>query len=98
MAFNGEVDWVIHTMLSAIAYGVKHSLPIGASAQETGMDEIRFVAATGAVGAGVDRESLAAALERGPQFIAADAGTTDAGPVRWGPAFPPSPRTRSRRT
>src|SRR5260370_17118814 len=52
------------------------------------MDEIRFVAATGAVGAGVDRESLAAALERGPQFIAADAGTTDAGPAALGSGVP----------
>src|SRR5260370_23677701 len=52
------------------------------------MDEIRFVAATGAVGAGVDRESLAAALERGLQFIAADAGTTDAGPAALGSGVP----------
>src|SRR5260370_41586548 len=52
------------------------------------MDEIRFVAATGAVGAGVDRESLSAALERSPHFIAADAGTTDAGPAALGSGVP----------
>jgi len=52
------------------------------------MEEIRFVAATGAVGAGVDRESLAAALERRPHFIAADAGTTDAGPAALGSGVP----------
>src|SRR5260370_3086611 len=52
------------------------------------MEEIRFVAATGAVGAGVDRESLAAALERRPHFIAADAGTTDAGPPALGSGVP----------
>ena len=43
------------------------------------MREMRYVAATGAVGAGVDRDSLFAALDEGPRFIAADAGTTDAG-------------------
>jgi hypothetical protein len=43
------------------------------------MKEMRYIAATGAVGAGVDRESLFAALDEDPQFIAADAGTTDAG-------------------
>ena len=39
---------------------------------------MRYVAATGALGAGVDRAALFAALECGPRFIAADAGTTDA--------------------
>jgi hypothetical protein len=38
-----------------------------------------YVAATGALGSGVDRASLWAALEQEPAFIAADAGTTDAG-------------------
>jgi hypothetical protein len=38
-----------------------------------------YVAAIGAVGGGVDGESLMAALEHDPAFIAADAGTTDAG-------------------
>jgi hypothetical protein len=43
------------------------------------MREMRYVAATGALGAGVDRASLFSALDEDPQFIAADAGTTDAG-------------------
>jgi hypothetical protein len=36
-----------------------------------------YVAPTGALGSGVDRASLWAALEERPAFIAADAGTTD---------------------
>lgn len=40
---------------------------------------MRYIAATGAVGAGVDPDSLFAALDEEPSFIAADAGTTDAG-------------------
>src|SRR5258708_17628234 len=52
------------------------------------MDEIRFVAATGAVGAGVDRASLASAMKREPHFMAADAGTTDAGPSALGSGVP----------
>jgi hypothetical protein len=43
------------------------------------MQEMRYIAATGALGAGVDRDSLFAALDEEPRFIAADAGTTDAG-------------------
>jgi hypothetical protein len=43
------------------------------------MREMRYIAATGAVGAGVDHDSLFAALAEDPRFIAADAGTTDAG-------------------
>jgi hypothetical protein len=54
------------------------------------MEEIRFVAATGAIGAGIPAESLAAAMALRPHFIASDAGTTDAGPFSLGsgqPAF-----------
>jgi hypothetical protein len=40
---------------------------------------MRYIAAIGALGAGVDGASLLAALDYDPQFIAADAGTTDAG-------------------
>jgi Acyclic terpene utilisation family protein AtuA len=43
------------------------------------VQEMRYISATGALGAGVDRPSLFAALDLSPQFIAADAGTTDAG-------------------
>jgi hypothetical protein len=40
---------------------------------------MRYIAAIGALGGGIDGASLLAALDYGPQFIAADAGTTDAG-------------------
>src|ERR1700682_142785 len=53
--------------------------------------EIRFIAATGALGAGVHASSLDEAMAQEPHFIAADAGTTDAGPYSLGsgqPAFP----------
>src|SRR5258707_200867 len=42
--------------------------------------EIRYVAATGALGVGVHVESLGKSLEMEPAFIPASAGTTDAGP------------------
>ena len=48
------------------------------------MDEIRFIAATGAIGAGVHEPSIMRALELKPHFIASDAGTTDAGPFALG--------------
>ena len=54
------------------------------------MDEIRFVAASGALGAGVHEPSLIESLKFQPHFIASDAGTTDAGPFSLGggkPAF-----------
>src|ERR1700730_854869 len=43
------------------------------------VQEMRYIAATGALGAGLDGDSLFAALDEDPCFIAADAGTTDAG-------------------
>jgi hypothetical protein len=43
------------------------------------MDEIRFIAATGSLGSGVAEDWLEKALAHKPHFIAADAGTTDAG-------------------
>jgi Acyclic terpene utilisation family protein AtuA len=55
------------------------------------VEEIRFVAAIGAVGGGIDASSLDEAMGQEPHFIAADAGTTDAGPCSLGsgqPAFP----------
>jgi hypothetical protein len=48
------------------------------------LDEIRFIAATGALGVGVDEASLFEALDIEPHFIAADAGSTDAGPFALG--------------
>jgi hypothetical protein len=55
------------------------------------MDEVRFVSATGVIGAGVSAAALDAALAFKPHFIAADGGTTDAGPFSLGSgeaAFP----------
>ena len=50
--------------------------------------EIRYVAATGALGVGVHVQSLEKSLEIEPAFIAADAGTTDAGPFSLGMGVP----------
>src|ERR1700720_2546400 len=55
------------------------------------MEEIRFIAAIGAVGGGIHAESLDEAMAQEPHFVAADAGTTDAGPYSLGSgksAFP----------
>jgi hypothetical protein len=55
------------------------------------MEEIRFIAAIGAVGGGIHAASLDEAMAEKPHFIAADAGTTDAGPYSLGSgksAFP----------
>jgi hypothetical protein len=54
-------------------------------------DEIRFIAAIGAIGGGIHADSLDEAMAQKPHFIAADAGTTDAGPYSLGSgqsAFP----------
>jgi len=49
------------------------------------MDEIRFVAASGGLGGNpIDSAALEEALSHKPHFIAADAGTTDAGPFSLG--------------
>jgi len=58
---------------------------------KTETEEIRFVAAIGAVGGGIHADSLDEAMSHEPHFIAADAGTTDAGPYSLGSgkaAFP----------
>ncbi|MGH3756848.1 acyclic terpene utilization AtuA family protein [Actinophytocola sp.] len=53
----------------------------------------RYVAAQGALGAGVDREAFCEALDTThPDFIACDAGTTDAGPFSLGSGVPAFPR------
>lgn len=55
------------------------------------MKECRFIAASGMLGIGVPEDSLRKALELKPHFVAADAGTTDAGPFALGKgvcAFP----------
>jgi hypothetical protein len=71
-----------------VGCNVRHTGRLCASGEP--LDEMRFVAATGALGAGVDRDALDQATACAPHFIAADAGTTDAGPFSLGggqPAF-----------
>jgi hypothetical protein len=63
--------------------------------------EIRFVAATAMLGGGVHAKALRQALDLQPHFIAADGGTTDAGPHALGsgrPAFPDAALKRDLRT
>jgi hypothetical protein len=52
------------------------------------MDEIRFIAAAGSIGSGVDPDALDEAMALKPHFIASDAGTTDAGPFSLGSGRP----------
>jgi hypothetical protein len=53
------------------------------------MEEIRFVAATGSLGGGgLEPKYLEEALAHHPHFIAADAGTSDAGPFSLGTGEP----------
>ncbi len=54
--------------------------------------ECRFVAATGVMGVGIHEPSLQEAIERQPHFIAADAGSTDAGPFALGLGIGAFPR------
>jgi Acyclic terpene utilisation family protein AtuA len=61
------------------------------------LNEIRYVAATGALGVGVDAEALDKSLELRPHFIAADAGTTDAGPFALGSGTAAFPREAVKR-
>ena len=61
------------------------------------MDEIRYVAASGALGVGVDAEALDQSLDSAPHFIASDAGTTDAGPYALGSGTAAFPREAVKR-
>jgi hypothetical protein len=61
------------------------------------MDEVRFIAAHGALGAGVNADALEQALADRPHFIACDAGTTDAGPHSLGSGRPAFPRQAVKR-
>lgn len=56
------------------------------------MAEIRFIAAAGALGTGIPEGALREAFQYEPHFIAADAGTTDAGPFSLGSGLPAFPR------
>jgi hypothetical protein len=59
--------------------------------------EIRYVAASGAIGVGVDTAALDASLAFEPHFIASDAGTTDAGPFALGSGVAAFPREAVKR-
>jgi hypothetical protein len=61
------------------------------------MNEIRYVAASGAIGVGVDAAALDASLAFEPHFIASDAGTTDAGPFALGSGVAAFPREAVKR-
>src|ERR1700719_1165893 len=61
------------------------------------LDEIRYVAASGALGVGVDAEALDKSLDFHPHFIASDAGTTDAGPFALGSGTAAFPREAVKR-
>src|SRR5260370_12715353 len=61
------------------------------------LDEIRYVAASGALGVGVDAEALNKSLDLQPHFIASDAGTTDAGPFALGSGTAAFPREAVKR-
>lgn len=54
--------------------------------------ECRFVAATGMLGVGVHEESLRKAMALKPHFVAADGGSTDAGPFALGLGISAFPR------
>lgn len=56
------------------------------------MNECRFIAASGMLGIGIPEDSLREALELKPHFVAADAGTTDAGPFALGKGVSAFPR------
>ncbi len=66
-------------------------------AGRTEIDEVRFIAATAMLGGGVHTSALQRALELEPHFIAADAGTTDAGPYALGSGEPAFPRAALKR-
>src|SRR5260370_37257467 len=65
--------------------------------RSTRLDEIRYVAASGALGVGVDADALNKSLELRPHFIASDAGTTDAGPFALGSGTAAFPREAVKR-
>jgi len=55
-------------------------------------DQIRFIAPVGSVGGGISAGALDEALAQPTDFIACDAGTTDAGPFSLGMGIPAFPR------
>src|SRR5215212_2748569 len=60
------------------------------------MVEIRAVAATGMLGTGFSAASLDRAMEMGPHFIGADAGSSDPGPYYLGSGRPQQSRAATK--
>src|SRR4030088_243098 len=59
--------------------------------------QIRFIAPVGSVGGGISATALDEALMQPTDFIACDAGTTDAGPFSLGMGIPVFPREAVKR-
>src|SRR5258708_6135152 len=59
--------------------------------------QIRFIAPVGSVGGGISATALDEALAQPTDFIACDAGTTDAGPFSLGMGIPAFPREAVKR-
>jgi hypothetical protein len=59
--------------------------------------QIRFISPVGSVGGGISAAALDEALAQAPDFIACDAGTTDAGPFSLGMGTPAFPREAVKR-
>src|SRR6266436_1305572 len=59
--------------------------------------QIRFIAPVGSVGGGISAVALDEALAQPTDFIACDAGTTDAGPFSLGMGIPAFPREAVKR-
>jgi len=78
--------------------GVDRRRDVRPQSREGGsMDEVRFIAATGALGVGVNAAALDRALALRPHFIAADAGSTDPGPFALGGGVPAFSRAAVKR-
>jgi hypothetical protein len=78
---------------SPVAYG---SVPTKEMANGK-LQQIRFISPVGSVGGGISGAALDEALAQAPDFIACDAGTSDAGPFSLGMGIPAFPREAVKR-
>ncbi len=60
--------------------------------QQVRAQQIRFISPIGSIGGGISETALREAMSLSPDFIACDAGTTDAGPFSLGTGLPAFPR------
>ncbi len=65
--------------------------------QQAQAQRIRFISPIGSVGGGISEAALDEAMSLAPEFIACDAGTTDAGPFSLGTGLPAFPRQAVKR-